>query len=379
MFRVIRRRLVLRIATHLAKGEMERRVPPPSQSAADFPDLTIKLEERKRRLYKLALIVALPSIVFAWYFYRDTNLFIRYGYPWLIAAALIWVIALFWKRIPLKWIEHFMLFTTSLFFLVKYFYLLFLTDLTTQWQELEATYWVTALLFLLAYIIANHHLTLRFALGYSGVTFVGGLWRLYPGEMERLIEMIRLNTRVVILALLAFILAKIKDDLLESQSAKSYWEWQANIDHLTQLPNRRMLSNLIESWIASRTSFAVLLIDLDNFKCFNDTYGHDVGDVLLSRLAFTLRSNLRASDFAARWGGEEFLVLVGKSTTEQAVQLAERLRTEVENMSFGEDRVSISIGGTLFKQSDDLNSLIKRADTALYSAKQQGRNRVCWG
>ena len=356
---------------------MDRRLTPPTPSRLPSPNLNEEIQNRKRWLYLTASLVSLPSIYFVWSVYGKTDPFIFHVYPFLMAETLLWSGALLWRRIPLVWIERFVFFTIGLFFFVKFAYYIYFTDLTTSWKEIETIAAGMLITFILGYIILPHQLALPASLAYTAAVFLVGAVRFYPANPDLLMDLTRLATRLLVIGLLTFILAKVKDDVIKAQREAAYWEWQANIDHLTQLPNRRMISDLIERRIASPVLFAILLIDLDNFKCYNDTYGHDVGDLLLSRVAFTLKNNLRASDFAARWGGEEFLVMVNTQVAE-ADQLAERLRSAVEKMDFGEDRISISIGGTIALQKDDLPSLIKRADTALYRAKSQGRNCVCW-
>lgn len=358
---------------------MDRRHSPLPLSSHERATLSHKIAERKRWLYLLASFVALPSIYFSWRFYSDTEVFVRYVYPFLMAETVLWIGALLWRRIPLAYIEYFVLTTLALLFLANYSYYLFYEDILASWKEIGTIGGGMLVIFILGYIILEHQLALRLSMLYLALTVVIGLWKFLPTPTEAIIDWIRIETRLLIISLFTFVLAKVKDDLAASQKQASYWEWQANIDHLTQLPNRRMISAIIEETLETKCSFAVLLIDLDDFKCFNDTFGHDVGDVLLSRLAFTLRSNLRTTDHAARWGGEEFLVLIKDTTQEQALQLAERLRSEAEKIEFDEKCLSISIGGTFSKpQGDNLASLIKRADTALYTAKSQGRNCVCW-
>ncbi|MCX8063221.1 MAG: GGDEF domain-containing protein [Anaerolineales bacterium] len=357
---------------------MDRRHPPPTLPSADIASFKAKIDDRKRLFYLLASIIALPSILFVWFFYGDNNLFIRYAYPILIAEAGLWIIALLYRRIPLLWIEFFVLFTIGLFYLAKYVYHLFFDNPTFVWREIEANSGAVIILFILAYTILHHQVAFRFTILYTTTTLAFGLYRFSSNQTELLIDFIRLETRLIVIALLTYVLAKVKDDLLAAQQQANYWEWQANIDHLTQLPNRRMISTRIEQVLKTNSAFALFLIDLDDFKCFNDTYGHDVGDLLLSQVAFTLKTSLRAGDMVARWGGEEFLVLVNEATKEQAIHLAERLRSEVEKLDFDNNRISISIGCTLSRPRDDLFSLLKRADTALYAAKTQGRNRVCW-
>jgi diguanylate cyclase (GGDEF)-like protein len=131
----------------------------------------------------------------------------------------------------------------------------------------------------------------------------------------------------------------------------------------------------------SKTSVAVLMIDLDHFKSINDRFGHNTGDAVLSAVGETLLGTLRASDIRSRWGGEEFLVVLPESTIERASSAAESLRQRIAATSVRDGdntvRVTTSIGITLVRPGEiDIPRLLGRADTALYQAKSEGRNRV---
>ncbi len=155
-------------------------------------------------------------------------------------------------------------------------------------------------------------------------------------------------------------------------------------DHLTELPNRRLVLDRLKSEIAfverGRTTFSLALLDIDRFKSINDQAGHDGGDAVLVRVAQALTQALRGYDMCARWGGEEFLVLLPETSRTGAFDIIERLRTAVYALSHPElseaSHVSISAGLTEFVAGESLDETIKRADVALYEAKAQGRNRV---
>lgn len=121
----------------------------------------------------------------------------------------------------------------------------------------------------------------------------------------------------------------------------------------------------------------LMMIDVDRFKSYNDTFGHPAGDEALRIVAGILKENLRGADVAARYGGEEFAVLLPQTTVEEAVQIAERIRRQIERCSFPHRRVTASIGiassGPDISTPDDL---IWAADRALYQAKELGRNMV---
>lgn len=338
-----------------------------------------RTEERKRWLYFWALLAGIPSVYLAWLYYSPQSVFTRFGYPVLLLFMLLWVGGLLWRRVPLRWLEYSVISSVSLLFFGKYIYLLFFEpNLRAEWGEVEAVFWAMSMIFIIGYVAAAHHIALRMALFYGFFTLIIGAWRLYDTEYTLFLELVRLQVRVFGIALLSFILAKAKDDLLMAQREAANLEWMANTDHLTYLPNRRMLTVLIEQRLRSNAFFAVLLVDIDHFKSINDVHGHNMGDVVLARVAQTLQEHSRPTDLAARWGGEEFLVLAHESDKANVLRLAERLRKEVENLSVDDIRLTISLGATIRRKDDTLAALVERADKALYAAKQGGRNQVCW-
>ena len=161
-------------------------------------------------------------------------------------------------------------------------------------------------------------------------------------------------------------------------------------DTLTQLPNRRFLDDeMLKQWnlaIKNETSISILLLDADRFKNFNDTYGHQQGDAALRMLACIMKSSVRQTDFAARWGGEEFAIILPDTESETAFTVAENIRKNVEKSvipcigdTSNELKITISAGGFSVKPSSDssMEDFIKKADEALYAAKENGRNQVC--
>jgi diguanylate cyclase (GGDEF)-like protein len=122
---------------------------------------------------------------------------------------------------------------------------------------------------------------------------------------------------------------------------------------------------------------SVILLDIDHFKLINDTFGHDVGDTVLVQMSALLQEHLRASDMLGRWGGEEFLIVVNAADTAAVEEMADRLRTMIAQHVFQQvGQLTASFGIAALLPSDTPESLVKRADQALYSAKQAGRNRV---
>lgn len=162
---------------------------------------------------------------------------------------------------------------------------------------------------------------------------------------------------------------------------------QAATDELTGLPNRREFTEVVERMMHSQRALSLLILDVDHFKAVNDTHGHDVGDEVLRALAKVGGATVRHLDIFARLGGEEFVAALPGTTLEQAEAMAERLRLIFEQQDFEHPwrsgapiSFTVSIGvATRGSDDADVASILKRADEALYRAKQAGRNRVACG
>jgi diguanylate cyclase (GGDEF)-like protein/PAS domain S-box-containing protein len=156
----------------------------------------------------------------------------------------------------------------------------------------------------------------------------------------------------------------------------------AHFDVLTGLPNRRNFDVVLPQEIARSARYgaplSVAMGDLDLFKVVNDTFGHQAGDAVLKILAGLLRKSLRMSDYVARWGGEEFTILLPETRLDIAEMLLNRLRTNIANQVIPEiDRVvTMSFGVAAYTKPDTPEDLVGRVDQALYLSKQTGRNRV---
>jgi diguanylate cyclase (GGDEF)-like protein len=161
-------------------------------------------------------------------------------------------------------------------------------------------------------------------------------------------------------------------------------EKMATVDQLTQTYNRQTFELLFErvqrETQRSRQPLSVLLIDADMFKHINDTYGHLEGDRILRSISDKLCSLLRESDVIARWGGEEFIILLRNCGLQQALTLAEKLRGRIAESDFGlPEKVTVSIGASEYHPAEDLTAFFARVDAAMYAAKQRGRNQVIPG
>jgi diguanylate cyclase len=176
-------------------------------------------------------------------------------------------------------------------------------------------------------------------------------------------------------------IARLKTHLVQARAQADAMNAAANIDYLTGVANRRATAHVLQQALTRAQELgemlSVILLDIDHFKQINDTFGHDVGDQVLIEVAGTLRQHLRAADRLGRWGGEEFIIVANAIGDDEAAALAERLRAAVATHSyFKVGRITLSLGVATSKAYDTPEVLVKRADAALYQAKQGGRNRV---
>jgi len=158
-------------------------------------------------------------------------------------------------------------------------------------------------------------------------------------------------------------------------------EYLANHDTLTGIYNRQYFNKIVNQDIyevhSNTNSSALLMLDLDFFKRVNDTYGHQVGDDVLQRFTQVISKNIRSSDVFARWGGEEFILLLPNISIANAYNIADTLRKKIEETNFKDvGTVTCSIGISEFIEGDNLTTWLFRVDEALYKAKENGRNRV---
>lgn len=174
-------------------------------------------------------------------------------------------------------------------------------------------------------------------------------------------------------------------DWLLDHVAKDIAAMDNNKDPLTKMFSRRYLPNIIQHEIhyclERDVSFGVIMVDLDHFKDINDQFGHTVGDSVLSRTAILLSSSIRAYDYVFRYGGEEFLIIINNTDVASCLSKAEEIRAKVANYKFKDlpfinSPITISLGVAIFNKHPDYEQLINQADQALYSAKENGRNRV---
>lgn len=175
--------------------------------------------------------------------------------------------------------------------------------------------------------------------------------------------------------------AKVRERTLELERKNRELERLATFDQLTGLVNRAKLDEVLTAELTRSkrygNSFGLIMIDIDHFKAVNDTHGHQIGDQVLQLFAEQLRHGVRDVDVPGRWGGEEFLIICPESDQYGVVTLAQSLRERVQSREVeGVGKKTASFGVTVFEKNDTIETIVGRADKALYIAKAAGRNRA---
>jgi len=171
---------------------------------------------------------------------------------------------------------------------------------------------------------------------------------------------------------------------LQIKQLSAKFEQQAHIDPLTQIANRRAMMKQLEGEysraVRHQESLCLLLLDVDHFKRINDIYGHHMGDEVLKSISQLFVNRLRKQDVISRWGGEEFLILLPQTTQQDAIDVAEMIRRQIEEFTLEQAgkkiAITVSIGVWAVDLEESVDEAIQQADKLLYLAKHQGRNRV---
>ena len=336
-------------------------------TTAGPPDRALHADAAKRRVYTLAVCAGLVASVLPALLGGPGTLEMRPGESspaFSLAACLALLLMLNVRRIPLRLVER-----TLLVAATGAFALQLLHAVRNGTPPAATLHFAVISLSVTAFIV----LRARHAALYATVLYGALLTALAlhpPSDLQ-------LTTQTGAILTLVATLGLYSDKLIRSRAqAQTLWHL-AHTDPLTGLHNRRALYDRIEALLAASAPCALLLLDLDHFKRVNDEHGHLVGDLALQHVARTLQAHVRAEDTVARWGGEEFLVLLPGATRAYANDIAQRLCEAVRDAHDPQlPRLTISVGVALAAPGDTVSSWTARADTRLYQAKQGGRDRV---
>ena len=218
----------------------------------------------------------------------------------------------------------------------------------------------------------------------------------------RIDQPLRINLALELVQLVAFVMtnivmvytgaavSKLRDGFrqrnLELADALKLNTRLATTDDLTGLYTRRYIMDMLSKQKAQTerddSDFVLLLADLDHFKQINDSFGHHTGDLVLKSFSTIIKSSIREIDYASRFGGEEFVILLVKTDLEQAIQVAERIRSGIESYNFADIapglNVTVSIGIANYRQYQSIQETLMTADNRMYRAKEEGRNKIIY-
>lgn len=356
-----------------------------------IPPLLVAAPSGEELTLRNLLLAGVLGIVAIWWLEQATAIISpwdRWAYPAMLLEFAVSAALLTW--LP-RWAKQVRLTTVATFngYLVMCMLMGLFSPIApvSLYQTITNVYWLP-----LGYASAFVFLSKRAALALSALlyasTFGPILWCLHlgtvpanwPAELPAILNNVAVAQPVYVVLLLA--ISHLRQSVRQTRAHALAMEQVAHTDALTGLPNRRGLAEhlAVGTALAQREvqSLSVMLIDVDHFKQVNDGHGHAVGDTVLVALAQVLTPLLRTSDRIGRWGGEEFLVVVPATRLKTAADLAERLRTAVAAHSFVQGlKLTISVGVAECGMNDTVEQLLVRADTALYAAKQGGRNQVC--
>jgi diguanylate cyclase (GGDEF)-like protein len=360
----------------------------PSPSLFTVSTISTTLFPLRLRLLKLLLAFGTLAILLTWCFEAWSERISpvdRVAYPLMVALFIAYFITIKLRPVILKKIELLSFATFAGYAIVNLQFIIYHADTHDIYTVATFAQWFP-LVFTSAFIFleTRHAIIISICIYLS--LLVPSLLHLVVdstnfgiNETYAVLLNMYISHPVYIIVLSGF--AQLKEHFVRVKAHADVMSIAASIDHLTGTANRRAIAQALQYALGQAqvadSELAIILLDIDDFKRINDTYGHDVGDQVLIDIAGFLRQQLRAADTLGRWGGEEFMVVVTDTNLAATVQLAERLRTLIADRSQPPvGQVTVSFGVAMAIAGDTPDTLVKRADEALYRAKQQGCNRV---
>lgn len=342
----------------------------------------------KRRAYSVVVLLTTPLLVWMSVTEGVGTPYWGIAYPALAAYDAILFVVLWRRRLPLRAIEALVL--VPLVIVVLGFlaaWRLAPTTIATEAMDLFLVMLWAGLAFPLCFLMLGTWRGLQVSLGiYGGFLLLvlppalrGTVPAAAAGSLGR--SIISLAVFFAVMIVLLWVLASRSEELASARTEARIFAEQAVTDTLTGLANRRQLDDELDRRIAGahrhQQPLSVALIDIDRFKAINDRLGHQAGDHVLIEITRRLSGSVRTTDVLGRWGGEEFLLISPHTDHEAALELAERCRAEVADATFpAAVHLTASFGVATLVAAEDARSLVRRADHALYRAKNEGRDRV---
>lgn len=365
-----------------------RSAEPPGSARYDSTGL---LDAFKYRAYLVVLLIGMFSAAFSWWMGHaphESNALTGVTNPLLAALCAGLVALLLWGRErAIRLVERVGYAGIVVYFVADKYYVVYSGDLRTiPIDSVSEVFSWTPVLYILAYLIFGAGRGLAVSATFYVILLAAGVPHMAQnlalgdesGGFNAFVQFYLAN---VVIVVLLYVFARLITAYLKTHALNEASHKLAHTDFVTGVPNRRHLYAALEREISEAPedgrSLAVIMFDLDHFKRINDAFGHDAGDRVLEGVAQLVNGCLRAPDQLSRWGGEEFLILAPGTDLEGGESTALRLREEVEGASFGgTSPVTASFGVAAYRDGDTPETLLKRADEALYRAKAAGRNRV---
>ncbi|HVM72138.1 MAG TPA: GGDEF domain-containing protein [Anaerolineales bacterium] len=342
----------------------------------------------KRKVFLIGTPVGVLAILVIWGIgLRQASLSIadRFTLP-LLAVFFLTLTILFWQQlIHLRSFEFFIYGLVVAFVLFEFGSIIIKITILHGSFVPGITLWLP-FVYILSFLILSTNRALLFSSIFFLATLIIGVASIIRFMAAGLVFpnmplLVQVYFASIFYVAVLYLVTRIKDHYISEHMRAGDLTRLAMIDSLTQVDNRRLLTQLLKEDVArvdrDGMPLSVILFDLDRFKNINDSYGHNTGDEVLRQVAYQLRQVIRTSDPFGRWGGDEFLVLATNTDGQQAVELAQRMRENLENCDFGPaGKVTASFGISTYQNGDTPETLIRRADMGLYKAKSKGRNRV---
>lgn len=347
-----------------------------------------QIKEQKRLLYQVGLVVCVLITGLSWVLRKPDDPFIAYVYPVFALLLAVLIVLLRHRSVPLDHLETVIFSLVAgliLFRLGWHFH--FTRSIDEQLLVLVGGhYWAVGTLIVAGAIMLDGYRGLKagiLILLVASLIALSGVVAAFPAggvSTEALGYLLRVHMFLLILLLLAAVATIVRDHHRRVLIRAEVLDQWAYTDALTGIYNRRAIDAFLEREIAQAKrygrSLSIILIDIDHFKKVNDTHGHLVGDRILVKIARRLSEQMRRSNFLARWGGEEFLILAPEARASDAVQFAERCLAVIANEPFDGVSVTATFSVSELHADDSADTLLSRADVHLYRGKDAGRNRV---
>jgi diguanylate cyclase (GGDEF)-like protein len=337
--------------------------------------MPLSLQKLKYRFYAFLLPIFLIVASLGWYDESrlpnpdPVNMIIL---PVLVALYSFSLYIVFFKRDWIEITEKFMIIAICFVAAIKFTYVV--SYELEQTMSLGAfTFWMP-MFYMFLFLLLN----IRWALIAAAVTY---FWFLCVGiyKLPDLIGTPAVSTLIqymfanLVFIMTLFFLQTVKQTYIKAEVL----EEMANTDYLTGLPNRRKIDKVLLKAIKAQRELSIIYLDIDHFKQINDSYGHSTGDLVLKEFTKITKGMLDKRDIIGRWGGEEFMLILKNKDLKEAQIFAESIREHVSQHPFSIiGNLTASFGVTELKSGDTLDSLLNRADKALYEAKNSGRNLV---